>query len=97
MGKTISSKEAGEIISVIFDFSNIVTAISSVVSVTCAVHSGTDASPSAMVTALPSITGLTVVQLVTGGYNGNSYDLKATIISGSERFSLTALLPIAGQ
>lgn len=47
--------------------------------VTCTVYSGTDASPSSMISGSDTISGAVVTQLITGGVVGNVYELLCTI------------------
>ena len=51
----------------------------STATVTSAVYSGTDAAPSAVISGAATISGVTVVQLLTGGIEGNVYLLTCSV------------------
>lgn len=92
--KTLSSKAPDEIIPVTFEFSGLVTAIDSVLSIEITVQSGTDASPSALILGSPSVSGTDVTQLVQVGVDGVVYQIRALIQSGQLKYALKAYLPV---
>ena len=74
-------KYAGATCSVVFDFTSDLASSETIDSavVTCTEYSGTDASPSSMVSGADSTSGYLVSQLITGGVVGNVYELLCTI------------------
>jgi hypothetical protein len=92
----LSSKTPDEIVAVTFDFSNTVDTITSVSSIAISLYSGvTDSGMSAMLDSQGGvISGTTVAQLVKNGLDGNIYKLTCEIISTSEKYALSCLLPI---
>lgn len=94
---TLDGKLAGETLSVVFDFISRL-AISETIStqvVTAAVYSGTDASPSAIISGAATASGTQVTQSVTAGVLGVMYKLLCTITtSAGQTLSLSALLAI---
>lgn len=95
--KVLSDKDPLEIIPVVFDFTNVVAAIDSVVSIGVTVYKGTDASASSMPLNSAVIDGTTVVQLIRNGVSGVSYKLRADILVGQQRYALSAILPVRTQ
>lgn len=74
-------KLAGETTTLTFDFAarlGVSETISTQVT-TCAVYSGTDANPSAVISGAASASGTVVSQNVTGGVVGVMYQLVCTI------------------
>jgi len=92
--KVLSPKDAAEVIPVTFDFSNLVTTIDSAETTTVTTYSGIDATPSSLIQGDPIVSEPVIVQMIRGGVNGNSYKLRATIVSGSEKYVLSAILPV---
>ena len=95
-----SPKDPSETYPVAFDFSAVVPSTETISSSTwtATVVSGNDASPSAILYGSPVITGTTVKQVVTGGYSGVTYSLKASITtSGGSTYLGVALLPVQTQ
>lgn len=90
----ISPKSTGEVIPIKFNFGQVVSTISSAV-VTVSVKSGTDASPSSMLSGSAAISGTTVTQLIQGGITGNIYSILCSITSGSAVYELNASMAIA--
>ena len=82
-----------------FDFTNMLASGESLSSITSVVNTkisgGSDATPSAMLSGSASISGKTVLQLVTGGLNGRTYKMVVTVsTSASNTLVLTAYLPV---
>jgi hypothetical protein len=97
--KILSPKAPGELIPVVFDFTNLlgVLTIASVVSVGVETDAGTDATPSAILSGSASIQDAYVIQHVTAGTAGVDYRLTATITtsgSPSRTLVLAAILPV---
>jgi len=93
-------KYAGEKQSIAFDFASEIAAnapaetISSQVT-TCSVYSGTDSSPSSVISGTGSISGAIVRQDITGGVAGVVYDLTCTAtMSGSHTLIMNAFLVV---
>lgn len=76
-------KYAGATCLVVFNFTSDLASDETIDSavVTCAVYSGTDASPSSMISGADSTSGYLVSQLITGGTVGNVYELLCTIVT----------------
>ena len=55
----------------------------STATVTSAVYSGTDATPSTVISGTATISGVTAVQLITGGIEGNVYLLTCAITTSA--------------
>lgn len=67
----------------------------STASVAATVYSGTDASPSALVSGSSTISGQKVTQVITAGTEGVTYKLICTVTtSSSQTLTLTAFLTI---
>lgn len=92
--KQISSKDPAETILVVFDFSELLTVIDSIVGVSIALKSGADTNASGMLQGEPQFDGTKVMQLIKGGVNGASYKLRAEVATGPEQFVLTGILPV---
>ena len=71
-------KTPGEQIKLVFNFASDSSSSVSSASVSCAVFSGTDASPSSMVSGAAAVSGSTVTQLIVGGVAGVVYYLACT-------------------
>ena len=93
--KQLSAKDAAEVIVITFDFSSLVATIDSA-SLSITVVSGIDADASAMLSGSPQITGAKALQLLQNGINGVTYNLRCEALSGSEKFALSALIPVSG-
>jgi hypothetical protein len=66
--------------------------------VTCLLWSGTDASPSSMVSGSATIDGTTVRQMIVGGVEGNIYTLvAAALTSDGQTVRVTGQLAIVPQ
>jgi len=91
---TLTTKAPSEYITLRFKFSNLVSAIDTVESVSIQVASGIDPAVASMLVGNNSKNGTNVYQLVKGGVNGVVYIVRANIIRGTERFSLAAYLPV---
>lgn len=78
-----NAKTTSEIVAVSFDFSSdyAVGETCSSGSVTAAVYSGTDATPSGIISGAASFSGAVATQTVVGGVAGVTYLLTATTIS----------------
>jgi hypothetical protein len=93
----LSVKDVQETIVVAFDFSAACASITSVISVTASVASGTpDPAPSAILSGSPTISGTKVLQAITGGLPGANYDLRCKIAApdGVSQFVAADVLPV---
>lgn len=81
----LSPKDPQEVITVTFDFSALAASVSSPTVTVSRVAGNADASPSSMLSGSPQVSGAQVLQKITGGINGTTYDLKclATLPDGS--------------
>lgn len=80
-----------------FDFAGLLASAETIStqSVTAIVHSGTDPSPSSIVSGSASASGTVVTQAITGGVLGVIYELTCTITtSASQTLVLTGYLAI---
>jgi flagellar biosynthesis protein FliR len=75
-----ASKKVGETISISFNFiSNLAVSENlNTATVTCTVYSGVDASPSSVISGAASVSGTSIIQLITGGVAGVIYKLLCT-------------------
>lgn len=92
-----SGKCYGETIIETFDFTSRLALAETIstASVTAVTYSGTDASPSAIVSGSASISGTNVTQAITAGTEGVTYLLKCTVTtSASQTLVLEAFLVI---
>jgi hypothetical protein len=89
----LEPKTLGEQVLVPFDFTSRLAASETISTkvVTCTTWSGTDASPSSMISGAASSSGATVSQLVIGGVAGVTYYLLCSITT-----SLGQTLQLAG-
>lgn len=87
------TKGTGESPDVVFDFTSWLAAGETLLTAVCTatVYSGTDASPSSLISGSASISGAKVTQLITGGVEGVVYDLLCTVTT-----SLGQTLQLAG-
>lgn len=76
---SLSAKDPAEIITVTFDFAALATAISAPVITCLAIHGRDDAAAASMITGAPVISGLTVLQRISGGQAGTTYKLRCQI------------------
>lgn len=93
----LNGKRAGETSLETFDFTSKLSASETVstASVAATVYSGTDASPSALISGTSTISGQKVTQLITGGLLGVVYLLVCTITTSlSQTRKLSAYLVI---
>lgn len=88
MKVTFPKKRAGELRACPFDFTSSLSAAVTLVSATCtaSVYSGNDASPSALLSGSPTVSGNVATQLTTGGVSGTIYSLlcKGTLSDGQQ-------------
>lgn len=94
---TLEAKPSGETCTEIFDFTSRLALAETIstATVTAAVYSGTDASPSAVVSGSASISGAQVSQKLTAGTLGVTYLLTCTVTtSTSQTLSIFAFLTI---
>lgn len=82
----INSKTPAEIIPVTFDFSNIISAIDSILSVSIAKITGEDAST--MREGIAIISGAKVVQLIKNGDIDQTYRLNCLVSKGNEKYTI---------
>lgn len=93
-------KYAGETINVMFYFAGLLAASETISTqtVTAAVYSGTDASPSAIINGSATASGTIVTQSITAGTVGVIYTLTCTITtSASQTLLLTAYLAVVDK
>lgn len=91
----LSDKDPDEIITVTFDFSDVAQSLSSPVVEVTALSGVADADPSAILADDPLVSGITVMQRVSGGQAGTLYQLRCTAIDADgEKYVLTAALPV---
>jgi hypothetical protein len=85
--RTIGPKDPAESEVVTFDFTNKMRGetISGVVSVTIAVESGNDPSPSNMLNGAPAVSGFKVMQAIAGGIDGTNYYMRCQIQTSGNR------------
>lgn len=96
--QTLPAKFLGETVKYEFDFAGQLAQgeTISTATVAAAVYSGTDASPSSIVSGSASISGSVVTQAITAGVLGVIYELTCTITtSASQTLQMTGYLPIA--
>lgn len=90
-------KLLGASVNLQFDFASMLESgeTISTQSVACTVYSGTDASPSSMISGSATASGSIVTQLVIGGTLGVIYQLACTITtSESQTLVMTAFLAV---
>lgn len=94
---TFDGKLLGETVTETFDFTSRLASgetISTAV-VTSSVYSGTDASPSSMISGANTISGTKVTQKITGGTLGVVYKLLCTITTSlSQTLQLSGFLAV---
>lgn len=93
----LEAKRVGETRSYSFDFTSALTTTETIStkSVAATVYSGTDASPSSIISGSASSTGAAVTQKVTGGTSGVIYQLVCTITtSAGQTLQLVAFLAV---
>lgn len=89
-------KDPSEVLLIPFRYDNLATGetISSA-TVTATVHSGTDATPSAIISGAVTISGSTVTQKIIGGVSGVVYKLRCSATTSASRtLIIPALLPV---
>ena len=96
---TTSYKDAAEDVVVTFDFSLALATgetLSGTPTVTVATYTGVDVNPAAMLNGAAAISGMTVMQPIQGGVNGNSYAIKCVCATSNAQkiLALTALVPV---
>ena len=94
---TLDPKLVGETVTETFDFTSRLAASETLSSpvVTAAVYSGTDATPSAVISGSASVSGQKVTQKVTAGTSGVVYLLTCTVsTSTSQTLLLEAFLAV---
>lgn len=96
MTTRFEDKEVGETVTLEFDFSGKAAAVASPV-VTVTVASGTDSSPSAILSGSPAVVGAKVFQRVTGGVNGVVYAIECQANNGADVLTIDALLPVINR
>ncbi len=94
---TLDAKQVSETVNEVFDFTSQIAVgetLSTAV-VTATTYSGTDASPSAIVSGSASISGAQVTQAITAGTLGVVYLLTCTVTTSlSQTLTLNAFLPV---
>lgn len=93
----LPNKLSGETKNVTFDFTSDLASgeTISTKAVAAAVYSGTDASPSSIISGAASSSGAVVTQTVTGGVTGVLYELTCTITtSASQTLKQVGLLAV---
>lgn len=95
---TFPDKAPAEIVFLGFDFAadlDTGETISGTPTITASLVAGTDPTPSAIISGIPSVVGALVVQRVGGGIAGASYRLTCQITLDSSRvLVLAATLPV---
>lgn len=97
MKQIFPTKLTGETLNLTFDFASKLASgeTISTQSVAATVYSGTDASPSSIVSGAASKSGSVVTQAITGGTAGVTYQLVCTITtSASQTLQLAGLLAV---
>lgn len=98
MSKVIlGAKRASEIRNEVFDFTSLLASgeTLSTATTTATVYSGTDASPSSVISGAASISGAKVTQKLTAGTLGVTYLITCTVTtSTSQTLVLEGFLPI---
>lgn len=93
----LENKTSGETVIETFNFTSrlALSETISTASTVAVVYSGTDASPSALISGAATISGQTVTQKVTGGVLGVTYRLTCTITTSlGQTVALTGLMVI---
>lgn len=94
---TLEPKYAAEVKKQVFDFASVL-AVGETIStqtVTAAVYSGTDASPSALISGSATASGTKVTQTITGGLAGVVYTITCSITTSlSQTLRLMGYLTI---
>lgn len=93
----LPNKLSGEVKNYTFDFTSLLASgeTISTQAVTAAVYSGTDATPSAIISGAASASGSVVTQKITGGTTGVIYELTCTITtSAGQTLILTGLTAV---
>lgn len=93
-------KLSGEVYNVTFDFTSrlAVGETISTQTVAASVYSGTDSSPSSLISGSASASGAVVTQKITGGTIGVIYELKCTVTtSASQTLVLAGLLAVVSD
>lgn len=90
-----SPKQPAEIVTVAFDFASLTTSPTSPV-VTATRHAGeADATPSAILSGSPSVSGSKILHKVTAGTDGTDYLLTCQVdTAAGERYILAGVLPV---
>ena len=90
----LDNKDPAEKIVVTFDFEALAATVSApVVSVELA-GGVTDATPAAILSGSPNVSGAKVLQLVIGGVANADYRLRCQVDDGSERFVVADTLKV---
>ena len=89
-----SNKDPSEIVTLTFDFTNILAAPLTPAIVPTVVN-GSDATPSAILSGVAVVIGSTVTQKITGGLSGVSYKVVCTV-NGADgsKYVLADILPV---
>lgn len=93
----LDTKLVSEIKNVQFDFTSQLAANETLSTevVTCTVFSGTDSSPSSMISGSASASGAVVTQLITLGTVGVTYELKCVVTtSGGQTLVIVGFLTV---
>lgn len=97
---TFEGKLQNETVVETFDFTSRLTAAETIstAAVTSVVYSGTDASPSTLISGTATISGKKVTQKVAGGVLGVTYLLKCTITTSlAQTLALSAFLVVVPE
>lgn len=92
---SLSAKDPAEVITITFDFAALATSVAAPV-ITCeAIQGRSDDNASAMLSGVAVISGLAVLQRVTGGQAGTTYKLRCQIDDADgERWVLADTLEV---
>lgn len=95
----LPSKDPGEAVTVLFDFSSETASISApVVAVVVETPATPDNAPAALLSSSASVSGINpagALQRITGGFNGNDYGLRCTATAANgDTLVCSARLPV---
>jgi len=91
--KWLTPKDPAEVIPVTFDFSGLLTSISSS-SVEITVVNGTDGSVGSMLSGAAQASGASLIQAIQAGVSGNRYSLIALATGPEGTFVLATVLQV---
>lgn len=95
--QTLAAKYSGETVKYEFDFAGMLASSETISTQVCTatVYSGTDASPSSIISGSATASGSVVTQAITAGTIGVIYEITCTITtSATQTLILTGYLPV---